>query len=397
MPHWPRVNRSMVCCAAVILTSRPEPKPHSQPRLVRATCALAPGRLGVLLLLLACAARASAQEDDTARAKERFEHGVAEYEAGRFTEALDDFQEAYRLKPHPLVRVNIANCYDKLDRPVEASFHFELFLASKQGSDEQRDEIKEALKLLRKRIGKLVLSVSPDGARVTLDGSEERRAPIMEPITLRAGQHEIAVSLEGFDTLRRSVDVKAESSTEVSLRLTRPEVAAAPEPLPEPPLTAEPGAASAEQAPATDAQPEPQAELEAPPAQATQSDDASMRGGIPKGVWIAGGVSLALVVGGTITGLLAGAAEQNFDDNLKARFDPALTSAQQQIAWNQANDAADRATLLAVSTDVLFGGAIISAGIAVYLYITRADSSSGDAPQARLTLQGRQPTLQIAF
>ena len=93
--------------------------------------------------------RAHAQENAAAqdaertkiRAKQMFEQGVSEYEAGEYTDALASFLEAYRLKPHPMVRVNIANCYDKLDKPVEAIFHFELFLSSKVGSPEQRDEI----------------------------------------------------------------------------------------------------------------------------------------------------------------------------------------------------------------------------------------------------------------
>ena len=59
-------------------------------------------------------------QDVRSRAREQFQRGVAAFEAGRYEEALAAFQEAFRLKPHPSVRLNMAACYEKLDRPREA-------------------------------------------------------------------------------------------------------------------------------------------------------------------------------------------------------------------------------------------------------------------------------------
>jgi hypothetical protein len=353
--------------------------------------------LTLCLLWSAIPTAASAQDEDQAHAKERFERGVTEYEAGQFTEALADFQEAYRLKPHPLVRVNMANCYDKLDRPVEAIFHFELFMSSQQGKPEQREEVKEALKSLRKRIGKLLLSVAPDGARVAIDAVDERRAPIMEPMVLKAGPHEIVVSLDGYDTLKRSVDVKPENSTELTLRLTRPDALAAA-------AVPAPVAAAPEAAQAPDSQPLAQSDQRAAPqpepalAAASAADTAPpARGRIPASVWIAGGLTVALAVTGTVTGLLARSAEQNFNDNLHARFDPLLTSAQQQIAWQQANDASTRAKGLALTTDVLFGGAIIGAALTLYFYLSRPHADAQTALGPSLIVNGGTTAVRAHF
>src|SRR5262245_18965143 len=98
------------------------------------------------LLALPCTSRLAAQpsDADTTRAKHLFESGVAEYDAGHYANALNRFQEAYRIKPHPLVRVNIANCYQRLDRPVEAIEHFEGFLGMTQGTQAQREEVRAA-------------------------------------------------------------------------------------------------------------------------------------------------------------------------------------------------------------------------------------------------------------
>src|SRR6478609_6664356 len=46
-----------------------------------------------------------------ARARQNFQTGVAAYQRGDFSVALEAFLTAYRLAPHPTVRVNIANCY----------------------------------------------------------------------------------------------------------------------------------------------------------------------------------------------------------------------------------------------------------------------------------------------
>jgi PEGA domain/Tetratricopeptide repeat len=355
----------MVCCAPMSMDL--PARPYS---LLLLACMLVGSLLG----------RAGAQDADQALAKERFQRGVASYEAGQYGEALADFQEAYRLKPHPLVRVNIANCYDKLDRPVEAIFHFDLFMSSKQGSPEQRAEIKEALKGLRKRVGKLMLDVAPDGAHVTIDDSDERRAPILEPITLKAGPHEVAVSLDGYDTLRRTVDVLAEETLEVSLHLTRPVPAVVPVPVAPPAEVQAAGPTPTSTAP-PEAVTEPD-QAEAAPVAATEPvKEPTRSGGVPIGVWIAGGASLALATTGMITGLLVGSAEQDFDDSVRNRFDPTLTTTEQQVAWQKGSDAADRAEALALTTDVLFGAAIVSAGIAVYLYLAH------DADEASATLR----------
>lgn len=336
--------------------------------------------------VVACATVASAQEPeaDKARAKQMFEQGVSLYESARFAEALESFQEAYRLKPHPLVRVNIANCYDKLGRPVEAVFNFELFLESGAGSAAQKSEIKEALKTLKKRIGKLVLLVSPDGARVKIDDADERVAPINEPIALEAGKHKVVAELDGYETAAREVEVKGEATTEVSLRLLRTAAVVTPAPapavVPEPEPETESVVEEEAPAPAPVAESEPADEPSEAPDEATEDD-----AGIPASVWIAGGVTLAFAVAGTITGVVTNAAEQNFEDNLRARFDPLLTAKQQAIAWDNAQESSNAALALAITTDALFAASIVGAGITAYLYLTRNEGSDDLALAPSLT------------
>jgi hypothetical protein len=173
---------------------------------------------------VALSAPGASAQDDRARARAEFDRGVQAYAVGDYPTALAAFQEAYRLQPHPTVRVNLANCYDHLDRPIEAIFHFEHYLqeAGRSAPREQKREVEAALARLRQRVGEVVLRVAPDGALVTIDGGETRRAPIMEPVGLVAGSHRIETRLEGFRTDQRTVEVTGGARAEVQIRLERP-------------------------------------------------------------------------------------------------------------------------------------------------------------------------------
>ncbi|HEX2678993.1 MAG TPA: hypothetical protein VHM19_20225, partial [Polyangiales bacterium] len=120
---------------------------------------------------------------------------------------------------------------------------------------------------------------------------------------------------------------------------------------------------------------------EAPPA-ATEEAPAPRRGGIPTSVWIAGGATLAFAVAGTITGVLAKSAEKNFNDNRKARFSDQLTQAQQAQAWENANAASNRTYALAITTDVMFAGALVGAGVTIYLYVKSRHAGAESEAQA---------------
>ena len=65
------------------------------------------GALALALITTFSVARA---QDDREQARIQFERGVGLYESHDYEGALASFQEAYRLAPHPTVRVNMANC-----------------------------------------------------------------------------------------------------------------------------------------------------------------------------------------------------------------------------------------------------------------------------------------------
>jgi tetratricopeptide (TPR) repeat protein len=333
---------------------------------------------------------AAGQEDARkAEAKQRFEQAVADYDAGRYDQALANFQEAFRLRPHPLVNVNIANCYDKLDKPLLAIFHFERFMEAKAGTPAQQAEVTAALARLRKQVGTLVLRVTPDGALVIVDHEQQRRAPILEPMQLQAGEHTLEVQLEGYATVERKVIVSGGASFELDVALERTHA----EP---PPIVVAPAPGPAEPIPAVAPPPAPIAAPAPPPESAPYAaapPPAPARRSTRTGAWIAGGISAALLVAGTVTGALALGADSDFDD-ARDRFATAAAANDRVAAYSDAADAQDRAQGLALATDVLLGAALVGAAITTLLFLTQGKAE----PEARPTEKGKlKPTASGAL
>lgn len=343
----------------------------------------------VACLWIASASSVSAQAEDATvvRARELFKRGVDAYDRGVYYDALQAFQEAYALRPHPSVRVNIANCYDKLDRPAEAIQNFEQFLGSGAGTAKQQEEVVKALDQLRKRVGRLLLHVSPDGAKVVIDANDPMRAPISDVVLLKAGRHQLTVSLDRHETAMRVIDVAAQGTTELTINLPRidstPEIAAAPpQAATGPQPQAAPGAAPPPQ-PAAAAVPAP---LPARAGVSSTSNDA------PASVWIAGSVTVAAVLTSILTGQLALAADRDFNSDLATVRNMSLSSEQRAAAWDQGIDAANRANALAVTTDVLLSCAVVGAVLTTIFYV---NGSTPSEPPVRTA--GSQLQLRAAF
>jgi hypothetical protein len=322
---------------------------------------------------------AQPEDANVVRARDLFKHGVEAYDRGTYGEALQAFQEAYLLRPHPAVRVNIANCYDKLDRPAEAIQNFEQFLGSGAGTPKQQEEVVKALDQLRKRVGRLVLRVSPEGAKIVIDNAEPLRAPVAEVVLLKVGRHQVTASLDLHEAATRTVDISAQGSSELTIVLPRLDskptaaaVAAVPPPAAAGPLSP------------TAAAPAPIAAAQAEPAGGTE---------IPASVWIAGGVTFAAVLSSILTGQLALAADRDFNSDLAAVRNLSLSNDERASAWDDGIGSADRAHSFAVATDVLLSCAVVGAVLTTVLYL----NDRTPANEASVRASGSQFQLKATF
>jgi hypothetical protein len=332
--------------------------------------------------------RAQPEDPNVVRARELFKLGVDAYDRGSYTEALQSFQQAYQLRPHPAVRVNIANCYDKLDRPAEAIQNFEQFLGSGAGTPKQQEEVVKALAQLRKRVGRLVLRVTPEGAKIVIDGAEPLRAPVAEVVILKIGRHQVMASLDRHETAMRVVDITAEGTTELTIDLPRfdgtpePVLVPAPAPAPAPVASAAPSPA-----PPSAAAMSPAAARPAPAAAIGSASSADIE--VPASVWVAGGITFAAVLTSILTGQLALSANRDFNSDLAAVRNLGLSNDQRAAAWDDGIDAADRAHSFAVATDVLLSCAVVGTVLTTVLYL------NGRTPGTEATVRAAGSQLQL--
>jgi len=326
---------------------------------------------GALALGLMTTLSVAHAQEDRENARIQFERGVGLYEAHDYDGALAAFQEAYRLAPHPTVRVNMANCYEHLDRPIEAIHHFERFLAeSPNAPRQQRREVEGALERLRQQVGEVRLHVAPDGATITIDDAETRRAPVLEPVLMTTGTHTVVVTMDGYRTQRQSVEVAGGSTQTVDVRLERgadaPAVGSAGGATDEP-VEAD----TADEPLAEPTQDEPSAEATADadePIEVPEDDGGGWQFRLTIPTVIFASVAVALGVGAIVTGSLASAANSDFEDAV-VRVNGAGTEAERRQAREDGRSAADTANTLSIVTDVLLIGTIASAGAALFFFL----------------------------
>jgi len=195
---------------------------------------------GAALALIAVLGATPASAD---KAKDLFEKAETQYRLGNFAQALTNYEAALKLRRHPSIIYNIAQCYRQMSKPDKALFFYKLYL-----SDWARDnakppnfsEVKRHIDQLTGMIeeskratptpsvaapparARLHLAGLPDGARVLVGGVLRARAPLAAPIELEPGEHQVRVEATGFLPWTRTVNASAGEQPRVDVTLSRP-------------------------------------------------------------------------------------------------------------------------------------------------------------------------------
>jgi hypothetical protein len=151
-------------------------------------------------------AKPETAETVTLEARRHFKAGTKLYRDGNYGGALAEFEEAYRLKPGAGSLQNVALSQKGLFRYAEAAATLELLLArhASELSDGERDALGAALTELKGLVASIVLKVSPESARVLLDGRQLGPADWSSaPLALNVGEHTLSVEAPGYAPERR--------------------------------------------------------------------------------------------------------------------------------------------------------------------------------------------------
>jgi flagellar basal body-associated protein FliL len=203
-------------------------------------------------------AQSGAEDPTTSMARARFKEGVEFYDKFQYEQARAAFLQAYALKKHPTVLLNLAWSCLKSGHSLEAERYFKQFLSDgKDVTDKQRADANDGLNQAHGKIGRIDVS-APAGTEITIDGDRLGSAPLPEPVAVEPGAH--TLTFKGADSATETQSVTVLGGEKAVARFGRSGGSAAAPLPPSPPPSA----------PETPASPAPPA---SPPEEATSGAD----------------------------------------------------------------------------------------------------------------------------
>jgi hypothetical protein len=276
---------------------------HQEPNQRRSSWQIALGRAAALAaaLLASCPAIVTAQTAaDRETARMLMDRGDEQLEQGDLESALAYYRGAHQIMRVPTTGIELARCFEKLGKLVEArDVAVEVlripeapdepmpFKAARVAADQLASELKE-------QIPRLKIEIAPGravkAASVTIDGAKVPVAAVGLPYTLNPGEHRIELLSPGFEAFQQSLVLgRAEQRT---LRIELHPLASAETPVPVP------NPSTAAMAPRTSPSPNI-------PSHSSQNGAPTDRNSLAWPVWLGIGVGGAGILTGAVAGIIS--------------------------------------------------------------------------------------------
>jgi hypothetical protein len=191
-------------------------------------------RLGCVSLLVVAIAiliapPARAQSDDAKKQAQALQvEGVRLLQKGDNRAALAKFNEAFALVQSPKIMFNMGKAYRALGNDVEALRAFDTFLdEAPYAPKASRADAEREVQALRPKLSYVEIETEDTGSTVRIDGREVGKAPLVRPVVVAPGTHEVKVDKTGMVAETRSVAPIAGQKLRVVVKLS-------PVPPPEP-------------------------------------------------------------------------------------------------------------------------------------------------------------------
>jgi hypothetical protein len=162
----------------------------------------------------------------------------------RYENALTSFQKSIEAGDDPNTYALLADAEEKLGKIDLAARHYRVVVKTQTGI--RPDVMKKATARfddLSTKIGIVTLAVSPEGALISLAGTELGKAPLAEPLILMPGTYTLSFQADGFQPKETELNVEAGSEAERTIELEAVKIIVQPPPVVEtpPPPKPEPG------------------------------------------------------------------------------------------------------------------------------------------------------------
>jgi len=148
----------------------------------------------------------------------------------QFDKARIAFMQAYALKKHPAVLLNLAHSELQSGHEADAAKHFSMYLRdAKNPSESDKQNAETGLLAAKAVVGEVAIEVETEGADVYVDGTLEGRSPLPGPAFVDPGTHTLEAKKDGR-TASAQVTASAGQATSASLRFEAKRAPAAARP-----------------------------------------------------------------------------------------------------------------------------------------------------------------------
>ena len=297
----------------------------------------------------------AARADDKGKkeAKKLLGQGDAMFAKKQYAEALGRYQRAYEAFPSPQIFYPMAQTEEKLGQDLEAILHYEQLISdAPELKADLKAEAQSRIGVIEKRLALVTFRIVGTGAAVVVDDIEVGTAPLGKPVRLKPGSHTVKITKDGFRPYTKTLELKAGKTEE------RVELSPA-------------GGGGGE---STRKDPDPE---ETTPDPGTGENGALTGGGPPietppgppssNRTWLTVGLVAtgAFGAGALVTGFMARAKHATYEDETKP--------------IDEREDARKAGKTLALVTDGLLVGAVVSAGFTAYWYWGVVKPAENDA------------------
>jgi len=138
----------------------------------------------------------------------------------RYQDALDAYERATEIEPHPVLLFNRGRALQALHRYAEALAHFEAF--ERQASPDLRakaGKLDELMERLRDQIATLNIQCNVRGATVLVRGQKVGETPIEHPVRVNAGEANLTVLANGYRKYSVPLELEGRSTQRLEVRL----------------------------------------------------------------------------------------------------------------------------------------------------------------------------------
>ncbi|MEY4545127.1 MAG: hypothetical protein RL685_1322 [Pseudomonadota bacterium] len=156
-------------------------------------------------------------EGETEIARQRFLEGVRHYDQHDYDKARLAFLQAYLLKPHPAVLLNLAQSQLRAGRYAEAADNFSRYIRENPTTDAM-SHAKAAFEEARDKVGEVSIEVNTTGALINVDGTDVGKSPLPYAQYMMPGRHTVRATKGGLSA-DESLDAIAGQRMYVTLAL----------------------------------------------------------------------------------------------------------------------------------------------------------------------------------